>query len=105
MFLSGNMSYGFFILQSFAAMAVIIAGVYFLMRLVRRWQQGNSKNSERSVKIIERVSLDPKNYLAVVEYENKRFILGVSDRGINLIHEEDAGEKTNGGKLNAAADN
>jgi len=92
MFLSGNMSYSWFIFQSFAAMAVIIAGVYFLMRLVRRWQQGHSRNGERSVRIIERVSLDPKNYIAVVEYENNRFILGVSDQGISLIHREEIEE-------------
>ena len=89
LFLQSNWGYGLFIFQSLLALAIVLAGTWLLLRLFRKWQDGQLKKNPGSVEIVERHSLGPKTSIAVVRFDGRRFMLGISEGGITLLHEEE----------------
>ncbi len=82
---TGSTSYGLFLLQSLAAIFAILAVVYFVFRALRKYYPDLTKEKGRSVEIIERIPVGPKQSLIVVQYKNKRHLLGVTDGGISVL--------------------
>jgi flagellar protein FliO/FliZ len=72
-------------------LGVVLAIAYLTLhkglgKLVARQNEG------RRVKIVERVSLDPKRALYLVEIDGKQMLLGGSDTGVVHIKDLDAGD-------------
>jgi len=80
-------TYGLFLLESLAAIAVVLAAAYLLFRYANQWPLGLPKGKGRHVELLERLPLGPKQSLAVVRFGNKVLLLGLSDGGIHLLQE------------------
>lgn len=84
-----EIDFGMLLLRTFFFLAVVCLLIYFLLRKVlpRIVQLPGIRN--RAVKIIERLPLDQKKSLVVVEIQDKAFLLGCSENSINILMELD----------------
>ena len=81
-------------LKTALALIFIVALIYLvinkgLAKLIKKNQQG------KYIKIIERISLDTKNSLAVMEVQKRQYIIGVSDGNISLLKEIETNSANN----------
>ncbi|OGU38092.1 MAG: flagellar biosynthetic protein FliO [Ignavibacteria bacterium GWB2_35_12] len=76
------------LLKSFLSLVLLVAvlGIILLLikRIVRKTKQ-KKQNSELS--ILTRMSLSPKAHLYIVQAENKKLLLGVTDHHVSLVHD------------------
>jgi len=64
---------------------VIIGGIlYALYRLSQEYRQ---KIFQGELKILDRVSVDKGVNVVVVDYQNQRYLLGVSDKSFTVINQ------------------
>ena len=78
--------YGWALLQTFAALALVCAGAYVVLRyVVPRALPG----ARGSVRVIGRVAVEPKRSLLLVEAAGRCFLVGSSEAGLHLIAELD----------------
>tara|TARA_B100000427_G_C15404277_1_gene549081 strand:- start:19 stop:270 length:252 start_codon:yes stop_codon:yes gene_type:complete len=64
---------------------VIIGGLlYVLYRLSQEYRQ---KIFQGELKILDRVSIDKGVNVVVVEYQDQRYLLGVSDKSFTVINQ------------------
>lgn len=84
-----EIDFGMLLLRTFFFLALVCLLIYFLLRKVlpRIVQLPGLRN--RTVKIIERLPLDQKKSLVVVEIQDKAFLLGCSENSINILMELD----------------
>lgn len=84
-----ELDFGMLLLRTFFFLALVCLLIYFLLRKVlpRIVQMPGIRN--RTVKIIERLPLDQKKSLVVVEIQDKAFLLGCSENSINILMELD----------------
>jgi flagellar protein FliO/FliZ len=81
-----TLSYLFNVLVMLALVAGMAVGTLWLMRKLQPGLATGSK--ERALRIVDAVSLGPTGgRLAVVEFEGKRLLVGISRAGIQLISE------------------
>ena len=69
------------------ALGVVIAVIWFLRR--RNSPAGRSRRAQKPVSVVARQNLAPKVSVAVVEFGGKRFLLGVSEHGVTVLHDEE----------------
>ncbi|HEY0271389.1 MAG TPA: flagellar biosynthetic protein FliO [Sphingomonas sp.] len=83
------MSEGLYVLRVLAMLVVVAGMAIGTLWLMRKLQPGLATGSrERAVRIVDAVSLGPTGgRLAVVEFEGKRLLVGISRAGIQLISE------------------
>lgn len=74
-------------LRVVVALGVVIAAIWFLRR--RNSPAGRTRRAQKPVTVIARQNLAPKVSVAVVEFGGKRFLLGVSDHGVTVLHDEE----------------
>ena len=78
--------YGWALLQTVAALALVCAGAYFVLRyVVPRALPG----ARGPVRVIGRVAVEPKRSLLLVEAAGRCFLVGSSEGGMHLIAELD----------------
>ena len=84
-----EIDFSMLLLRTFFFLALVCLLIYFLLRKVlpRIVQLPGLHN--RTVKIIERLPLDQKKSLVVVEIQDKAFLLGCSENSINILMELD----------------
>ena len=84
-----EIDFGMLLLRTFFFLGLVCLLIYFLLRKVlpRVVQMPGIRN--RTVKIIERLPLDQKKSLVVVEIQDKAFLLGCSENSINILMELD----------------
>ena len=84
-----EIDFGMLLLRTFFFLGLVCLLIYFLLRKVlpRLVQMPGVRN--RTVKIIERLPLDQKKSLVVVEIQDKAFLLGCSENSINILMELD----------------
>ena len=79
--------YGWYLLQTLAALGVVCAAAYLVLRLVvRRAIPGGRRGP---VTILARVPLEPKRSLLLVQAAGRCFLVGSSEAGLALIAELD----------------
>ena len=76
-------------IQTFIALGFVCGLAYFLFRIVLPKLNVNFTGSSM-VRIVDRVSLDAKKSLYVVEVADKWLLIAVSDTGVQLVSELDA---------------
>lgn len=72
--------------QALAILCFVLAALWIVLWLVRRAGNANLA-APASMRIESRLALGPKNWLYVVRCQNKRLILGVSEKNISLVSE------------------
>lgn len=86
------------VLSLFLIIALILAGAWLTRRA--GWLRGTAN---RSIKLIGSQSLGPRAYVALVEVENTRLVLGVTATQISLLHTLPETEQDRAGSTPAAA--
>lgn len=56
-----------------------------LARLRTLWNHVTIRRRERSLRIAETVSLGDKRFVAVLEFERQRFLIGVTNQSVSLL--------------------
>jgi flagellar protein FliO/FliZ len=84
-----EIDFSMLLLRTFFFLALVCLLIYFLLRKVlpRVAQIPGLRN--RTLKIIERLPLDQKKSLVVVEIQDKAFLIGCSESSINILMELD----------------
>lgn len=72
-------------LQSLGIILLLLSLLPLFSYLYRRYQQGLQGPSQ--IKVLEVKSISPRAQLLLVEIEGKRLLLGLSERGFNLLWE------------------
>lgn len=73
--------------QALAILCFILAALWILVWFIRRTGTAGVAASSPSMRIESRLALGPKNWLYVVRCQDKRLILGVSEKNISLVSE------------------
>ncbi len=82
-------SYGLLVLKTFGVLAAIALLAWVLVRFVAprlRYRTGKPR-----MQVLERLSLEPRRSLYLVEVDGRQMVIGVAEGGINLIKETDEG--------------
>ncbi|MEJ5300792.1 MAG: flagellar biosynthetic protein FliO [Thermodesulforhabdaceae bacterium] len=93
-------SFGYLLLKTAGVLVLIIALMFFLVFLLRRYSPTllRKYSSERQIKVIERCSLSPKHSLVLVEIDGIQFLVGIGPQNI-VINEKSS--STSGGNREA----
>ena len=85
MLLATTHGYGVLILQTIAALALIAAVAWVLTRFLGPKLLGRASNSR--MRVVERLPLEPRRSLYLVEVDGRNLLVGVSENNIRLIEE------------------
>lgn len=76
----------FVLLRVIAALAVVVAAIWWLQRRVQQGRGGQAK----AISVVSRQGLGAKASVAVVDVDGRRFLLGVTDHAVTVLHSGDA---------------
>lgn len=74
-------------LRVIVALGVVIAVIWYLRR--RNSATGKDRRARKPITVVARQNLAPKVSVAVVDFGGKRFLLGVSEHGVTVLHDEE----------------
>jgi flagellar biosynthetic protein FliO len=80
------------LLQTIVALAAVCGLAYLIFRVVLPRLQIVPNGSGGMIRVVERVGLDAKRSLFVIEVAGKWMLVGASENGVNLVSELDAAE-------------
>jgi len=84
-----EIDFGMLLLRTFFFLALVCLLIYFVLRKVLPHLVQIPGIRNRNIKIIERLPLDQKKSLLVVEVQDKAYLLGCSENSINVLMELD----------------
>ena len=73
-------------LRVIVALGVVIAAIWFVRR--RTSPGGRTRQARKPISVVARQNLAPKVSVAVVDFGGKRFLLGVSEHGVTVLHDD-----------------
>ncbi len=75
------------IIQVFLILAIMMAVMYGLLYLVKKYFYSFEKKggADSRISIISTQAILPKKYVSVVKFNDSVYLLGVSDHSVNLI--------------------
>ena len=91
-------NYGIFILETLAALAVVALVAWLITRY--GWTHFLGKSRQGRMKVIERLALDPKRAVYLIEVDGETLLVGSGD-GVRLLKKLDT---TQSGKKNRGED-
>lgn len=71
-----------------------LALIVGLLLLVRRWAQRSARSNGAGITVLARAGLTKGAMVAVVEINDRRYLVGASEHGVSLLSELDDGEET-----------
>jgi flagellar protein FliO/FliZ len=71
-------------LRVVVSLGVVIGAVWFVRRRASR-SGARTKRASKPMSVVARQNLGPKASLAVIEFDGKRFLLGVTEHGISVL--------------------
>ncbi len=74
-------------LRVIVALGVVIAVIWYLRR--RNTTAGKDRRTRKPITVVARQNLGPKVSVAVVDFGGKRFLLGVSEHGVTVLHDDE----------------
>ena len=80
---SAASSYGLFILETIVALAVIALAGWAVVRFSGKRLSVGEKN--RRMKLIERLVLEPRRSIHLVELDDEIMLIGTSERSVELL--------------------
>lgn len=85
------------IISAFINLAVIVGILGVILLIIKKYgKKINNSKDNKSLNIISKSSLSPKNHLYIIEVENKKLLIGANDNSINLISELDTKQENIG---------
>jgi len=79
--------YGLFILETVAGLALMAIGAWAFVRLVGPWMRGTAARRRGRMRIVERLALDQKRAVCIVEVDGVELLVGTSEGGMALLKE------------------
>lgn len=86
----GGLSFFSLFVQTMLALALVCGLAYFLFRWVAPRLQQATGGAGRMIRVVDRVSLDARKSLVVVEVAGRWLLVSSSEAGVHLISELDA---------------
>ncbi len=90
------------ILRTILSLALVIALIVFLAWIARRFLKPDRWLVSRqlgSIKVLERLALDPKKSLMIIEWESRRLLVGVTEASIQTLGAMDGASSVNDTKV------
>lgn len=84
-----DLNFGMLALRMFFFLGIVLILIYFVLRKVLPMMIHAPGFRNRTVRILERVAVDQKRSLLVVEVQEKVFLLGSAEGQINVLMELD----------------
>ncbi len=81
----GETSFGIMMVQSIAALALVLAIFAGLVWLMRRFQDKVIPSKEGHMQVIQRLHLDSKNSVIEIRHGKQHYLLGVGVGGVQKI--------------------
>lgn len=81
-----GLSFGWLFLKTVLAMVIVIALAFFVLRylLPKLYFRGQG-SSGRRIQILERINIEPRKALWIVQVGNHRALVGTSEQGMQKI--------------------
>lgn len=96
--MSSSLSFLWMMVQTILALAVVCGLAYFIFRIVLpKFSIGSGVGS--MVRIVDRIGIDARKSLCVVEVAGKWMLIAISENGVQLVSELDAGSAAEAEKL------
>ncbi len=76
------------LLKAFITMIAAVAGLSLLLFFLKKKARNSTVNSDSSLQTLSiesRVNVSPKSQVVVINYGDKKFVLGITEQSINLI--------------------
>ncbi|MBN8573218.1 MAG: flagellar biosynthetic protein FliO [Candidatus Kapabacteria bacterium] len=76
------------LLKAFITMAAAVGGLSLLLLLLKKKARNrivNADSSLQTLSIESRIAVAPKSQVVVINYGDKKYILGITEQSINLI--------------------
>ena len=84
-----ELNFGWLMLRMLIFLALVLVLIYFVLRKVLPMLMQTPHTQNRAVKIIDRVPIDQKRSLLVVEVQDRIYLLGSAEGQINVLMELD----------------
>lgn len=84
-----EINFGMMILRMLIFLALVIALIYFLLRKVLPSLMRMTAFKNQTIRILERVPLDQRRSMLVVEIQEKVYLVGSAEGQINILMELD----------------
>lgn len=76
------------LLKSFLSLVLLVAVLGIILLFIKRLaKKTRLKKQNSELSILTRMSLSPKAHLYIVQAENKKLLLGVTDHHVSLVHD------------------
>ena len=89
-----EINFGMLFLRMVIFLALVLLLIYILLRKVLPMIMRAPGYANRTIRILERVPLDPKRSLLVVEVQDKVYLIGAAEGQINVMMELDREKMT-----------
>lgn len=76
------------LLKAFITMIAAVGGLSLLLFILKRKARNSIVNTDSSLQTLSiesRVHITPKNQVVVINYGDKKYVLGISEQSVNLI--------------------
>lgn len=87
---AGGASFFLMLLQTIVALALVCGLAYLLFRWVLPRLQGAAGRAGGMIRVVDRLGLDARKSLIVVEVAGRWLLVGTSEAGVQLVSELDA---------------
>lgn len=84
-----EINFGMLILRMFLFLGLILILIYFVLKKLLPFLIKNAGVRNKVVKIVERIPLDPKKSLLVIEVQERTYLIGSTEGQINVLMELD----------------
>jgi flagellar biogenesis protein FliO len=79
--------YGLFLLETVAGLALLAVGAWAFVRLVGPWMRGTAGRRRGRMRVVERLALDQRRAVCIVEVDGVELLVGTGDGGTTLLKE------------------
>jgi len=83
---AGTTGFGVQLFQSAMALVGVCVAAWLVLRWIAQRQYG-ANGAPRNLRVLERVALDPRKSVFLVEAGSRVFLLGASDQSVNTLAE------------------
>jgi flagellar biosynthetic protein FliO len=84
-----DLNFGMLALRMFFFLGIVLVLIYFVLRKVLPFFMQSTTFRNRTIRIVERVPVDQKRSLLVVEIQERFYLLGSAEGQINVLMELD----------------
>lgn len=81
-----EMSFGWLLVKTILAMALILGlAILFIKYLMPKFSNGMARSGGHMIKVLDRMPIDARRSLMIIQVENKKSVIGVSEAGFTHV--------------------